>query len=449
MAASRSISMATRPVFNLTPRQEEAQRLLAGPQRHTLLAGGARSGKTFLLTRAVLIRALKAPRSRHAILRFRGNSVWTSVGLDTLPKVARTCWPGLALTPKVQDKYFVLPNGSEIWLSGLDDKERVEKILGMEFATLYFNEASQIPYSSYLVASTRLAQVCDGLTQREYVDLNPSGTAHWTYRQFIQKVDPDTRRPLADPSGYAAMYINPLDNAQNLSPEFLRSLETLPDRQRKRFYEGVFTSDIDGALWTIESLDRCRIDPGDVPQMQRIVVSIDPSGTKGVDDARSDSVGIVVAGLGVDGVGYVLEDLTCKLSPAGWGRVAVDAYHRWKADCILAERNFGGAMVEHVIKTSGENIPYREVSASRGTGGKSVRAEPVAALYEKEHVRHAGRFPDLEEQLSNFSTAGYLGGKSPDRADAMVWAITHLMLGVQSVRSFHAPVVSSQPRVLP
>ena len=441
--------MGTKPPFNLTPRQVDAQRLLAGPQRHTLLAGGARSGKTFLLTRAVLIRAMKAPQSRHAILRFRGNSVWTSVGLDTLPKVVRTCWPGLSITPKVQDKYFVLPNGSEIWLGGLDDKERVEKILGMEFATLYFNEASQIPYSSYLVASTRLAQVCDGLTQREYVDLNPSGTGHWTYRQFVQKVDPDTRRSLVNPSDYAAMYINPIDNEANLSLEFLQSLKNLPERQRKRFYEGVFTAEIDGALWTLDALDQCRVEAGDIPDMRRIVVAIDPSGTKGDDDERSDSVGIVVAGLGVDGIGYVLEDLTCKLSPAGWGRVAVNAYHRWNADCILAERNFGGAMVEHVIKTTDAKAPYREVSASRGTGGKAVRAEPVAALYEKGQVRHAGRFADLEDQLSNFSTAGYMGDRSPDRADAMVWAITHLMLGHQPLSSFHIPAVASVPRVLP
>ena len=426
MAASKSISTAMNPTFRLTAKQEAAQSLLAGPQRHTLLAGGARSGKTLLLTRAVLIRALKAPRSRHAILRFRGNSVWTSVGLDTLPKVVRTCWPGLELTARVQDKYFILPNRSEIWLGGLDDKERVEKILGMEFATLYFNEASQIPYSSYLVASTRLAQVCDGLKQREYVDLNPSGTGHWTYRQFIQKVDPDTKRELVSPGDYAAMYINPSDNAANLSPEFLRSLESLPQRQRKRFYEGAFSSEIDNALWTLETLDQCRIEYDALPQMQRIVVAIDPSGTSGKDDDRSDSVGIVVAGKGVDGVGYVIADLTCKLSPAAWGRVAVTAYHQYQADCIIAERNYGGAMVEHVIKTTDANAAYREVVASRG---KAVRAEPIAALYEKGQVRHAGRFHDLEDQLSNFSTAGYLGDKSPDRADACVWALTDLMLG--------------------
>jgi phage terminase large subunit-like protein len=415
----------TSPRFKLTDKQAEAQSVLAGPQRHTLLVGGARSGKTFLLTRSVVIRALKAPHSRHAILRFRGNSVWASIGLDTLPKVMRLCFPGVGLAAKTQDKYFVLPNGSEIWLGGLDDKERVEKILGQEYATIYFNEASQIPYSSYLVAQTRLAQVCDGLKQREYVDLNPSGTGHWTYRQFIQQIDPDSRRPLADKDNYRALFLNPRDNAGNLSPEFLKSLENLPERHRKRFFEGQYVAEIDGALWTFELIDKAKVEPGDVPAMRRVVVAVDPSGASGKGDSRNDSIGIVVAGVGYDGNGYILADRTCDLSPAGWGRVAVTAYHEFGADRIIAEDNFGGAMVEHVIKTTDHLVPYAPVKASRG---KAVRAEPVSALYEKGRVFHAGRFPDLEDQMSNFSTAGYMGDKSPDRADALVWALTELML---------------------
>lgn len=408
------------PIFTL--KQEEALELLKRPQRSTLLAGGARSGKTYLIVFAVMIRALKAKNSRHVIFRFRGNAVWSSIGLDTLPKVARLL--GVPVDVRVQDKYFVLPNGSEIWLAGLDDKDRVEKILGMEFATVYFNEASQIPYSSYLVARTRLAQVCPEIRQKEFVDLNPAGTRHWTYKMFVQKRDPDSNRELADPDEYEAFYLNPRDNAVNLSPEFLRSLETLPERQRKRFYDGVYSTEIDGALWSVEVLEKCRIDKKNLPQLRRVVVAIDPSGTRGNEDSRSDSVGIVVAGKGDDGRAYVLADRTCNLSPAGWGRVAVTAYHEFKADCIVAERNFGGAMVEHVIKTADPGAAYREVVAARG---KAVRAEPIASLYEKGIVFHAGRFDDLEDQLANFSTAGYLGDKSPDRADAAIWALSELM----------------------
>lgn len=419
--------------FKLTAKQEEANRLLGGPQRHTLVAGGARSGKTFLLTRAVAIRAMRAASSRHAILRYRANSVWASIGLDTLPKVFSLCFPGVKIQAHTQDKFFELPNRSQIWLGGLDDKERVEKILGQEYATLYFNEASQIPYSSYLVAQTRLAQVCEGLKQREYVDLNPSGTGHWTYRQFVQKVAPDSRQPLPDPEEYAATFINPSDNRANLAPEFLKSLENLPERQRKRFFEGVYQAEVDGALWTLETIDRSRCAPGDIPELQRVVVAVDPSGASGKQDERSDDIGIVVAGKGIDGRAYVIADRTCRLGPSGWGRVAVTAFHEFKADAIIAESNFGGAMVKHVIATTDSLVPYREVKASRG---KAVRAEPISSLYDSDKVRHAGRFDDLEDQMSNFSTAGYVGSGSPDRADAMVWAITELMLGAEPFEWF-------------
>jgi len=162
----------------------------------------------------------------------------------------------------------------------------------------------------------------------------------------------------------------------------------------------------------------------DAPQMQRIVVAVDPSGTAGEDD-DGDSIGIVVAGKGIDGRGYVLADRTCKLSPAGWGKRVVDAYREFSADRVIAERNFGGAMVAHVVKTADRNVSYKEVVASRG---KAVRAEPVAALYEQGRVSHVGSFADLEDQACSMKSDGYLGEGSPDRLDALVWAMTELML---------------------
>jgi phage terminase large subunit-like protein len=151
---------------------------------------------------------------------------------------------------------------------------------------------------------------------------------------------------------------------------------------------------------------------GALPDLKRVVVAIDPSSTSG-DDA-GDSIGIVVAGIGGDGVGYLLAD---EASPAVWGARAVAAYHKFKADCIIAERNFGGAMVEHVIRTVDSAIPYRDVTASRG---KIARAEPIAALYEQNKVRRAGNFSELEDQLCAMTGDG---DGSPDRADALVWAL--------------------------
>lgn len=428
------------PSFRLNPGQAKATELLRGAQRHTLLAGGARSGKTFLLTRAVVVRALRGEGSRHAILRYRANAARSSIALDTLPKVMSVCFPGVRLVEHRQDGYFELPNRSQIWIGGLDDKDRVEKILGQEYATIYLNECSQIPYASVLIARTRLAQKVEGLRQRAYYDLNPGGSGHWTNHEFGKHVDPISRQPLAEPDDFRRCFVNPDDNAENLSPEFLRSLATLPERQRKRFYEGQYVDEIDGALWTYELLEACRLDVGEKPVnedaasriserlgLRRVVVGVDPSGARGKEDKRSDEIGIVVVGKGADGVAYVLEDLTLRAGPEEWGRVVATAFRKWRANRVIAEVNFGGAMVESTIRVADASVP---VSLVRASHGKAVRADPIAVLYDERdrRVRHVGRFPDLEDQLVNFSTAGYMGDRSPDRADALVWALTELML---------------------
>jgi PBSX family phage terminase large subunit len=240
----------------LTPRQIELNHLLAGPQRHTLFYGGARSGKTFLIVRAILLRAARYG-GRHAMLRFRANAARASLWLDTLPKVARLCFAeGVRLVDHRSDGFVeVQPSGAQIWIAGLDEKERVEKILGQEFVSIYLNECSQIPYSSVLLALTRLAEVVPGLTQRAYYDLNPVGSRHWSSLRFVQERDPVSLQPTTNPEQYRYARINPKDNAQNLSAEMLAELDALPERQRRRFYEGVYQTEVDGALWTFETIE--------------------------------------------------------------------------------------------------------------------------------------------------------------------------------------------------
>lgn len=422
-------TLAPDATASFSPGQDRARDVLSGEDnRFSCLVGGTRSGKTFLIVRNILIRALKGAGSRHAILRFRGNAARQAISLDTLPAVARKCFPGLPMKEHRQDGFFDIPNGSQIYVGGLDDKDRVEKILGLEFATIFLNEASQIPYNSALIAFTRLAQVVPGLKQRAYVDLNPVGKSHWTNRLFGEHVDPISRRPLPDPENYQRAFLNPIDNAHNLSPEFIAGLANMPEKHRKRFYEGVYVDEVDGALWTYELLEKTRVDPADIPEHRRarVVIAIDPSGASGRDDLGADEIGIVAACKGQDGHGYVLEDLSVREGPATWARIAVTAYHRLKADCIVAEGNFGGEMVRQTIKSVDPNVPVHLVTASRG---KAVRAEPIAALSEREHMHLAGHFPKLEEQLCSFATNGYQGADSPDHADAAIWALTHLMLG--------------------
>ena len=190
--------------------------------------------------------------------------------------------------------------------------------------------------------------------------------------------------------------------------------------------------DADGALWTRDMLDECRTTT--VPSLTRVVVAIDPAVSA---NTSSDETGIVVAGVAVDGHAYVLEDRTIKGSPAEWAAAAVTAYHVHKADRIVAESNQGGDMVSHTLRTVDKNVPIRLVHASRG---KRTRAEPVAALYEQGRVHHAGSFPELEDQLCTWTP----DGASPDRLDALVWALTELMVSAQAPEAV-VPFQSTRP----
>jgi phage terminase large subunit-like protein len=210
-----------------------------------------------------------------------------------------------------------------------------------------------------------------------------------------------------------------LDNAANLAPSFLTGLMARYEGTRlgRQELEGEDLDDNPDALWQREGIDATRV--RQAPELRRVVVAIDPAVTSNAD---SDETGIVVAGLGTDGRGYVLADRSGRYKPDGWARRAVEVYHEFSADRIVAEGNQGGEMVTHVIGTVEQGLPLRIVHATRG---KVTRAEPIAALYEQGRVSHVGSLAALEDQLCTWTS----GGPSPDRLDALVWALTELMLG--------------------
>jgi phage terminase large subunit-like protein len=450
--------------MQLTERQLQAQAVLSGPATHVMLFGGSRSGKTFLHVRNIVFRAIKAPGSRHGIFRFRALHVHESIVLDTFPKVMKLAFPAVRYTLHKGDGYATIHTGhkdetghdldSEIWFSGLDDKERVEKVLGKEFATLYFNECSQIPMGSVDTATTRLAQLVmtqiEGkeptpLKMRAYYDCNPPSKAHWTYKRFVQKVDPETGEPLRRPEDYDCFQINPQDNAQNLSSSYLETLQGMSARLQKRFLKGEFSDATPNQLFAEETIDKWRHrEDQPVPDFVRVVVGIDPSGSGDVDNADNDEIGIIVGGIGIDGNAYVLQDCTVKAGPATWGDIATSAFDRHAADVIVGETNYGGAMVQHVVQTARPRTPFKMVTATRG---KHVRAEPFSALYEKGKVRHVGQFRELESELTAFSTVGYLGEGSPNRADALIWVLTELFPGLvrEKKRQLQQPKKNAPP----
>jgi phage terminase large subunit-like protein len=222
------------------------------------------------------------------------------------------------------------------------------------------------------------------------------------------------------------------DNARNLAPGFAAAMrrsygKTLLGRQE---LDGELIEEVEGALWSRALLERCRAEgasPGSSSESRRVVVGVDPPAS-----AHGDACGIVVAELGADGIATVRADCSVeKATPEQWARAVAHTAAAWRADRVVAEKNNGGDMVMSVLRAADIVLPVKLVHASRG---KAARAEPVAALYEAGRVRHAGMFARLEDELCGIMAGGgYAGpGRSPDRADALVWALTELMLGAKS-----------------
>ncbi len=413
----------SQPKFKLTRIQNKALKLFGTKAREYLLVGGSRSGKSFVILHHQLALAVKYPGSRHLIARYRFNHAKNSIWLDTLKKVTKTCYPNAAITWRNTDYYLELGNGSQLWLAGLDDHDRTEKILGMEFLTVFLNEASQISYEAYTTIKTRLAQKIDNARPLLFVDANPPSKKHWMYKVFIEHVDPESNITLT-PARYATLTMNPDQNLANISKDYLETLNSLPLRKRKRFRDGEFADDSEGALWTDDLINatRLRRNPdGTLPvSLKRIVIAIDPAVSS---KDTSDETGIIAAGIGFDNHLYVLDDATGCYTPNEWACRAVALYHRYRADRIIGEVNNGGDLIEAVLRNTEERISYKSVHATRD---KLTRAEPIAAIYEQGKAHHIDQLLELELEMTSWEAKK--AERSPNRIDALVWAATELCL---------------------
>jgi phage terminase large subunit-like protein len=212
------------------------------------------------------------------------------------------------------------------------------------------------------------------------------------------------------------------DNRDNLAESYYREviMPKMGTRLGRQEIDAEILDDVPGALWNYGMFTHVKCDLG---EFQRVVVAVDPSGAADKKDIEADEIGIAAAGKRYDGTFHVIADWSLRESPQGWGKQTVNLYDHVNADRVVAERNFGGAMVESTIKKNRPNIPVRMVTASRG---KAVRAEPISALYEQGRVTHEPGLTQLEDQMVYMTTRGYIGEGSPDRLDAVVWALTEL-----------------------
>lgn len=233
---------------------------------------------------------------------------------------------------------------------------------------------------------------------------------------------PLLKRFLADPS-VAVSRARTADNAANLAPAFLEAVvgRYAGTRLGRQELDGDIIEDRPDALWTRETIEAGRIDAP--PPLARIVIAVDPPASS---SKRADACGIVAAGVDEGGTAYVLEDVTARgLKPPEWAAKAIALYRRLQADALIVETNQGGEMATNVFREVDPSVPVASVRATRG---KYLRAEPVSVLYTQGRVRHVGALPELEDELCDFGPGGLTSGRSPDRLDALVWALTELML---------------------
>ena len=409
---------------------------------NVMLFGGSRSGKTFVAVTKLIYDCSVLPRLRAAILRRQHKDVRQSVMMDTFPDVMQRVfqWSDAQITQRMNkaDCFFKFDNGSEIWFAGLDDKGRADRILGRQFGLMYFNECSEFSWASIELAQTRLAQLVHPLYKpRALYDCNPPSKSHWSHRLFIEHLNPTDRTPLTNPDNYASLQMNPMDNADNLPSDYIESrIGVLKGRARQRFLLGQFTEDNENALWKRTTMiDPFRvIIPPDRPveldqlveSMERIVIGVDPAVTS---SEASDSTGIVVCGRRFDDRDgkthyYVLDDRTVKASPHEWAKEVVRTFHRYRADMVVAEVNNGGDLVVENLRHVDQTIP---VTAQHATRGKIIRAEPIATLYDQGLVHHVNELENLEMEMTCYT--GAVSDESPNRMDALVWAMKSLSEG--------------------
>jgi len=296
--------------------------------------------------------------------------------------------------------HIKLRNGSLIRLFSADEPNRLR---GPQFHGAWCDELSSWRYSDswdQLQFGLRL-----GDHPRTVVTTTPKPVS--LVRNLISRTDGSVR----------VVRGSTFDNAANLAPQALIELQLRYNGTRLGRQElyGELLEDIEGALWTRKMIDDARVTQA--PNLTKICVAIDPAVTSGED---SDETGMIVAGVSMDGQYYVLHDGTLRASPDSWARKAVELYHEYKANRIVAEKNNGGDMVGSVIRHVDPRVPIKLVTATRG---KQIRAEPVSALYEQGKVHHVGGFNELEDQMVSWTPDS---GISPDRMDALVWAITEL-----------------------
>jgi phage terminase large subunit-like protein len=377
--------------------------------RYYLITGGRGSGKSWTLSMFLLNLTYE---EGHVILftRWTLTSAFISIIPEFIDKIE--LMNKEADFEITQSEIINKQTGSKILFKGIKTSQgtataNLKSIAGV---TTFVLDESEEQQDEETFDRIDLSIRAKNKPNRVILVMNPSYKSHWIYGRFV-------KNPTDNCTYIHTTY---LDNLRNLSQSFIDQAERVKQENLHRYehlFLGKWLDDAEGLLWSRPLLEKSKIVAK--PILDRIVVAIDPATTANLD---SDETGIVVLGKDSNGKGYVLEDLSGKYSPNEWAKVASQAFTNWDADCIVAEKNQGGDMVESVLRSQNATARIKLVTATKG---KYVRAEPVYSLYEQSRIFHVGSFPILEKQMITFDPDK---GKSPDRVDALVWGFTELML---------------------
>ena len=456
-------AQGVRPVIDFNEDQKAAYRLATSPDyKYHLFYGGGGSGKSYLILTIIILRALIAPGSRHGIFRLTRNSCDTTLFSKTLYEVFDSILPGYLqrsdVDVSVSDLTVTLHNGSLLHFDGLDEN-RLKKIDGNEFQTVWLNECNEFSYShvSRLVGRMRgikLKEDGKPLRHKLFADCNPDSEADWECKAFRDGVNPADGDALPNHDKWVMMKLRPAANLHIVGEDYIDNMAaSMSAADRKRYIDGDWASANPDALFNEAMFRDHRIPKAKIKRggserdrtpketlkmlsdqgitVSRINVATDPAKT---NDAKSDLHGITVQGVATihnadEGKDeehvYVLADYSRRGTPDAICKKIVDAYHAWGASCIVIENNAAGLWLDSTLRTH-TNLRPKFLNANATTGGKQSRAEPVSAQYERGYVHHVGKLPELEQQMCEFGSAASKR-KSPDRMDAVVWGITELL----------------------
>lgn len=428
--------------------------------KYVLLYGPSGSAKSFTLDLILKLRGMAAPGSRHMVFRDTRQNCEQTLFDKTNHEVLDKVFPGLKDHPdfkiSLSDLSVTLPNGSVIFYNGLDEN-RGDKVLGDEFSSIWFNECNAFAYKQVSQLFSRLRQnikMVDGRTLKNkmFFDCNPRWFTDWDYRAFIDKVNPATGDSWELPDEWQSLFMDTIHNQQNLSNDYIPSLKLGTPEDVQRYFRGYWSNSSTNSLFTPDTINtsrqpkpRTNTEDGaggrdmtakeTLAYLQSIGIELERVGVFGdpavTADKHSDETGICVAGVTEpDPITderhvYILADLSLQAIPDEVCRTIVDAYHEWGASMIVMEKNQGGLWLDAALRKVWKQAPLSFVDATRTTGGKRSRAEPVSHQYSRGVVHHVGTFQKLEEQMTQFGNQG--ASKSPDRMDAMVWAVTKLL----------------------